>query len=85
MVTTHISEDPYLWLEGVEDEKALNWVREQNKESLTRLEQDQRFLGFKAVAEELDKQNGIEATFFTNHVGHFMLVTGLLLLQKPSG
>ena len=27
---------------------------------------------------ELDQQNGIEATFFTNHVGHFMLVTGLL-------
>ncbi len=27
---------------------------------------------------ELDKQNGIEATYFTNHVGHFMLVTGLL-------
>jgi NAD(P)-dependent dehydrogenase (short-subunit alcohol dehydrogenase family) len=34
---------------------------------------------------ELDKQNGIEATFFTNHVGHFMLVTGLLGCLSDDG
>ena len=27
---------------------------------------------------ELDQQHGYEATFFTSHVGHFILVTGLL-------
>ena len=31
-------EDPYLWLEGVEDEKALEWVRARNKEGQTALE-----------------------------------------------
>jgi len=34
---------------------------------------------------ELDKQNGIEATFFTNHVGHFMLVTELLDCLSDDG
>jgi NAD(P)-dependent dehydrogenase (short-subunit alcohol dehydrogenase family) len=34
---------------------------------------------------ELDKQNGIEATYFTNHVGHFMLVTGLLDSLSDNG
>ncbi|MEZ5894565.1 MAG: hypothetical protein R3C58_15640, partial [Parvularculaceae bacterium] len=36
-------EDPYLWLENVEGEKALNWVRAQNARSLTVLEADARF------------------------------------------
>ncbi|MEY3516247.1 MAG: Prolyl oligopeptidase N-terminal beta-propeller domain, partial [Pseudomonadota bacterium] len=26
----NMSEDPYLWLEGVEDAKALDWVRARN-------------------------------------------------------
>ncbi len=35
--------DPYLWLETVEGEKALDWVRGQNKRSLEDLESDPRF------------------------------------------
>lgn len=37
------SEDPYLWLEDVEGERALNWVREQNARSLPALESDPRY------------------------------------------
>ena len=36
-------EDPYLWLEDVEGERALTWVREQNERSLATLEADPRF------------------------------------------
>lgn len=35
--------DPYLWLEEVEGEKAIAWVKEQNAESLAALEADPRF------------------------------------------
>jgi prolyl oligopeptidase len=35
--------DPYLWLEDVEGEKALGWVRERNKESFKELEGDLSF------------------------------------------
>ena len=41
--STPIPEDNNLWLEDVEGEKALNWVREKNKTTLTNLEKDQRF------------------------------------------
>ena len=34
----HSEDDPYLWLENVTDERALDWVREQNDRSLTLLE-----------------------------------------------
>jgi prolyl oligopeptidase len=37
------SEDPYLWLEEVEGDRALAWVREQNQRSLAVLEGDPRF------------------------------------------
>lgn len=33
----HASEDPYLWLEGVEDEKALAWVEAQNEVTAEKL------------------------------------------------
>src|SRR5262245_43196773 len=36
-------EDPYLWLEDVEGERALAWVREQNARSLGVLESDPRY------------------------------------------
>ncbi|WP_428407467.1 prolyl oligopeptidase family serine peptidase [Hyphococcus sp.] len=36
-------EDPFLWLEEVEGEKALDWVRGENKRSLGELESDPRF------------------------------------------
>jgi prolyl oligopeptidase len=37
------AEDPNLWLEEIEGGKALDWVRQQNKESLAVLEADPRF------------------------------------------
>lgn len=37
------SEDPYLWLEAVEDEKALNWVRERNALTQTEIASDETF------------------------------------------
>ncbi len=37
-VIAHAEDDPYLWLEDVEGEKALAWVEEQNKQSLGYLE-----------------------------------------------
>ncbi len=42
--------DPYLWLEEVEGEKALNWVREQNSVTLMELESDHRFQQFESEA-----------------------------------
>ncbi|MBL8546018.1 MAG: S9 family peptidase [Hyphomonadaceae bacterium] len=37
------AEDPYLWLEDVEGDRALTWVREQNARSLPQLENDPRY------------------------------------------
>ncbi|MEO1241288.1 MAG: prolyl oligopeptidase family serine peptidase [Pseudomonadota bacterium] len=39
----HADDDPHLWLEEVEDEAALDWVRSQNDQSLGVLEADPRF------------------------------------------
>src|SRR5580704_3022006 len=36
-------DDPFLWLEEVEDARALAWVREQNARSLAALEGDPRY------------------------------------------
>ena len=36
-------EDPYLWLEGVDDEKALDWVRAENASSAERLKSSPLF------------------------------------------
>jgi len=43
-------EDPYLWLEEVEGERALTWVREQSARSLAQLEGDPRFAQLHADA-----------------------------------
>lgn len=40
------AEDPYLWLEQVEGDEALAWVRERNAETTAELESDPRFQGF---------------------------------------
>ncbi len=40
---TPASADPFLWLEDVEGEKAIEWVKAQNAESLAALEADPRF------------------------------------------
>lgn len=38
-------EDPYIWLEEVEGDQALEWVNQQNSKSLAVLEGDERFAG----------------------------------------
>lgn len=43
-------EDPHLWLEDIEGEKALNWVRGQNAKSQAELEADPRFPAMHAEA-----------------------------------
>ena len=48
--TQSMSEDPYLWLEEIEGERALAWVREQNARSLAVLEGDARYAGLYADA-----------------------------------
>lgn len=47
------STDPYLWLEEVEGEKALAWVREQNERTLGELEADERYEQLYADALEI--------------------------------
>ncbi|KDA02318.1 prolyl oligopeptidase family serine peptidase [Hyphomonas oceanitis] len=42
--------DPNLWLENVEGEKALAWVRAQNKRSLAELQADPRYAKYEAAA-----------------------------------
>ena len=44
------ADDPYLWLEEVEGEDALTWVRAQNKRTLDELQADPRYAGFEAAA-----------------------------------
>ncbi|NVJ00043.1 S9 family peptidase [Myxococcus sp. AM009] len=46
-------QDPFLWLEEVQGEKALAWVRAQNARTLAVLEKDPRFETFHAQALEL--------------------------------
>jgi prolyl oligopeptidase len=46
-------EDPFLWLEEVESERALAWVRERNARTLGVLQGDARFAGLNAAALEI--------------------------------
>jgi prolyl oligopeptidase len=41
-----MSDDPYLWLEEVEGERALNWVRAQNKRSLEELQSSGNYAAY---------------------------------------
>ena len=51
MVSASVAEDdPYLWLEDIEGEEALDWVRSQNERSLSVLEADPRFSALKEEA-----------------------------------
>ena len=43
-------EDPYVWLEEVEGDKALDWVKQRNAESAKQLEGD---LAFRALRDDL--------------------------------
>ncbi len=55
--------DPYLWLEDVQGERALAWVRERNAQSRAALEAQPRFAemraGFRAVLDSRDKIPGV--------------------------
>lgn len=42
--------DPHLWLEEVEGDDALAWVRTQNDRTLTDLQADERYAGYEAAA-----------------------------------
>jgi prolyl oligopeptidase len=53
-MTGHASEeDPHLWLEEVEAEKALDWVRAHNEKAVSHLTSNSRFKEYEAVAAEL--------------------------------
>ena len=45
--------DPFLWLEDVEGEKAIEWVKARNRESLDVLENDPRFERIMTEAETI--------------------------------
>lgn len=49
-ISENAESDPYLWLEEIEGERALTWVREQNERSLKVLEGDPRYAEFEAAA-----------------------------------
>ena len=51
--TAVAADDPFLWLEEVEGERALRWVRAQNERSLPQLMDDPRYRGFYATAFEI--------------------------------
>ena len=51
-VSEATAEDPYLWLEEVEGEAALDWVRNQNDRSLKELKADPDYAGYEAAAIE---------------------------------
>jgi prolyl oligopeptidase len=54
------SDDPYLWLEEVQGEKALAWVRERNRESRAVLEKHPRFEAMRTrILEILDSKEKI--------------------------
>ena len=48
-----LEQDSRLWLEDVEGEDALNWVREQNFRTTTRLQNDDRYAPLMAAAQTL--------------------------------
>ena len=50
MASTQESTDPFVWLEDVEGDKALTWVRGQNDRSLKQLTSDPRFDRFNKAA-----------------------------------
>jgi prolyl oligopeptidase len=50
---TNDEPDPHLWLEEVEGDEALDWVRSQNERTLAELQSDPRYAGFEAAALEV--------------------------------
>jgi prolyl oligopeptidase len=58
LITENRADDPNLWLEAVDGDEALAWVRAQNVRSLAELQADPRYAGFEAAA--LDALNSKE-------------------------
>lgn len=57
-----VTEDPYLWLEDVQGDKALNWVRERNSAARARLESWPDFTALRtSIREVLDSRDRIPA------------------------
>jgi len=55
-----MTDDPYLWLEEVTDETALDWVRERNAETVAELTGGERFTALRdGIREVLDADNRI--------------------------
>src|ERR1044071_7614735 len=46
-------DDPFLWLEEIEGERALAWARKENERSLGELQADQRYKRFETQALEI--------------------------------
>ncbi|MER7008337.1 prolyl oligopeptidase family serine peptidase [Dactylosporangium sp. NPDC000555] len=60
MAETIIHDDAYLWLEDVEGERALSWVRERNAESVAALTGNDRFTGmYEGIRAVLDADDRI--------------------------
>src|SRR5207344_3179503 len=57
--STASADDPNLWLEDVQGEKALNWVRERNAQSRAQLQANPDFTkmrdGFRAILDSREK------------------------------
>ena len=49
--------DPYIWLEKVDSPEAMDWVRAENKKSLSVLEADPRFPAFQEQALAIAQSN----------------------------
>ena len=56
--------DSYLWLEDVEGQKALNWVGEQNKQTLAQMTPGKRYKSLKKSALNLLEAKDNKLTIF---------------------
>lgn len=67
------ADDPYLWLEEVEGERALNWVRAQNGRSLPVLQNDPRYAALEqdALAIVRAKDRLTFGGFFGGYISNF--------------
>ena len=65
--------DPYLWLEDIEGERALDWVRTQNALSQAQLEADSRFAAMHAEARAIltSKERIAYGEIHAGHVYNF--------------
>ncbi|MEO0817514.1 MAG: prolyl oligopeptidase family serine peptidase [Pseudomonadota bacterium] len=57
MTDAAMAEDPFLWMEEVEGERALAWVRGQNERSLEILEAHPKYEGYLAAATDIATSN----------------------------